>query len=611
MPDLLRIFISGYYGYSNPGDEAILSVLLSELRSNLSKVSDLSDLSVTVVSGTPDETKQTHQVEAVLWSDPHAIAQAVRESDLVITGGGGIFHDYGGFPEDGLLTEGNWGLGFHVTAGLLAALFGKPLVIYGVGVGPLFSEAGRRFTRAVCEAASAITVRDQGSRELLEGIGVSPSVVRVTADPAFLFPPASSKRTEEILSAEKVPDAALRIGVCIRHWSHGVQPEKWEAEVAAGLDTFLDHRSGQVVFLPFQQFPGEQEDDLAVAARVWDRMKHRESAHILRGNYSPAEKAAVLAACRLVVGMRLHSLIFSITAGVPFVALTYDEKVRQLVERTGTVGIPMIDLRASVLAAGMEQTLDTPAVDPSPLIALAKENTTAMLAVLRSGKSAIPELRGEPLEMVRSSIMALLATQKQLRFWLSDQKINYEYQVRTQQQELDELRPLSLEVPRLEGELETARKDREEAEHRWQQQLAATETARQQWEARSAELEEDKSALLVQKTHLEDEQSALERKLARLQALHEGVVADWQTYGEEMNRRLGLYRSQRAWRAMLAIRKAYVLLVCQGWSGRLRFLPWLVSLLVGRGAIETEQLEFPLRPKPRNSQLASISTLPR
>jgi len=46
-------------------------------------------------------------VDAVLWSDPLAIAMSVRASDLVITGGGGIFHDYGGLQENGLFTEGN------------------------------------------------------------------------------------------------------------------------------------------------------------------------------------------------------------------------------------------------------------------------------------------------------------------------------------------------------------------------------------------------------------------------------------------------------------------------------------------------------------------------
>ncbi|MCZ2147294.1 MAG: polysaccharide pyruvyl transferase family protein [Bryobacterales bacterium] len=519
MPDPPRIFISGYYGYSNPGDEAILSVLLAELRAHLPNPV------ISVISGAPAETERTHGVHAVLWSDPLAIAHAVRDAGLVITGGGGIFHDYGGLSEDGLLTEGNWGIGFHVTAGLLAALFSKPHVIYAAGVGPLFSGAARRYTRAVCETASLITVRDDASRQLLEDIGVPPASIRVTADPAFLLPPAP-------LPAGIPADST--IGVAIRHWDHGVAPEQWETECAAGLDAFLDRRPGQVLFLPFQQFSGKQEDDLAVAVRVRGRMRHNDRAHILDGAYTPAQKAAILGACRLVIGMRLHSLIFSLNARVPPVALIYDEKVRQLIHRAGldAFGIAMPELRASLLAAKMEQALDTPPADPAPFVALARENTAAVLDVLRRGPDAGPGLRGEPLELVRDAVFSLLAAQKQLRSWLSDQKTNYEYQISLQ---------------------------------------------REQMETSASELRQARASL--------------EKKDASL--------ADWQAYGDEMHRRLEIYRRQRAWRAMLAIRKAYTLLACQGWSGRFRFLPWLFSLLRGRGGIEGEQLEFPLRPKPR------------
>ncbi|MBV6466333.1 MAG: hypothetical protein PGMFKBFP_01642 [Anaerolineales bacterium] len=531
MPDSPRIFISGYYGYANPGDEAILSVLLAELRGRLPSPA------ISVISGSPDETERSHGVRAVLWSDPLAIAGAVRDADLVITGGGGIFHDYGGLSEGGLLTEGNWGIGFHVTAGLLAALFSKPHVIYAAGVGPLFSDTARRYTRAVCETASAITVRDEGSRRLLEDIGVSPAAIRVTADPGFLFRPAPIPAGISVDS--------LTTGVAIRHWNHDADPEQWEAECAGGLDAFLEHRPGQVLFLPFQQFPGEQEDDLAVAVRVRNRMRHAGRAHIIEGACTPAEKAAILGSCGLVVGMRLHSLIFSLNARVPLVALIYDEKVRQFVHRAGLdgFGIALSDLRAPLLAARMEEASRSTPVDPAPFIALARENTTAVLDVLRRGSEAVPSLRGEALELTRSAVFSLLAAQKQLRSWLSDQKTNYEYRIRIQGEQI---------------------------------------------EASAAEFFDTKSAL-------EARLGALQQRVSIIEA----SLDDWRAYGDEMQRRLEVYRRQRAWRAMLAIRKAYTLLGCQGWSGRLRFFPWLFSLVRGRGNIEGEQLEFPLRPKPR------------
>ncbi|HUQ90173.1 MAG TPA: polysaccharide pyruvyl transferase family protein [Bryobacteraceae bacterium] len=574
MPDPARIFISGYYGYANPGDEAILTVILSQLRARLP------DASFTVVSGTPEETARTHSVHAVLWSDPLAIAEAIRDSTLVITGGGGIFHDYGGFPENGLLTEGNWGLGFHVTAGLLAALFSKPLVIYGIGAGPLFSQPGRRYTRAVCEAASAITVRDEGSARLLQEIGVAPAKIQVTADPGFLF------------SSDVPPQRSptLRVAVVIRHWEHGVNPAVWEAECAAGLDLFLARRGGEMLLLPFQQFPGQQEDDLAVAERVHAQMKHREAARVLRDLSTPQEKAVLLASCHLVAGMRLHSIIFSITAGVPFVALTYDEKVRQVVERTGRVafGIAMEDLRGPLLAQKMEQALDTAPVDPQPFVKLARQNTDAVMTVLSH-----PRPSTFPLDLVRPAVMALLKTQNRLR----DQKTNYDYQIRLQQEELDQLQP---RVP----ELETRLQAEQLLSRDYQQRLAALEQQKasieQHLSQSLSQSEAERATWASAAAHLEHQNRDLQSKLDALQLLHEQTLSDWRHYASEITRHLSIYRGQRAWRGMLALRKAYVLLSRQGWSGRLRFLPWLFSVLTGGGNLESEQLEFPLHPKPRD-----------
>jgi polysaccharide pyruvyl transferase CsaB len=585
--------ISGYYGYANPGDEAILGVLLSELRALWPEAH------LQVISGTPEETAATYQVESLLWSDPAAISTAVQSVDLVVSGGGGIFHDYGGFPPDGLFTEGNWGLGFHVTAGALAALFGKPHVIYAVGVGPLLTEHGRSYTRAICETASVISVRDEESRELLVEIGVPAERVVVTADPAFLFEPATAARAQEILAAEGVAAAdgsRPLIGIAIRHWAHGVEQEEWEAALAEGLRVFLETTPGQLVFLPFQRFPGEQEDDLAVARRVSALLQESLSTaamHLLTGICTPAEKAALLGRCQAVVGMRLHALIFSMTAGVPFVALTYDDKVRQLVRRAGRAafGIDMAELQPALLAERLGGAIAAGPVDVTALRTAAQQNIHLLSSFGGQQWQQHEQLSGGSLELVRLGVTALLAAQKQLRHWVRDQQINYEFQIGVQQRDLDQARKdcgAQQEAFDALREQEAAQREQNLALGRqldalkaqWQQETARAETA----EAAGRELQ----AALKEVT----------AQLANQRDLHRQTVAEWDAYAAEVQARLSVYRTQRAWRGMLALRKAYVLLTRQGWSGRLRFLPWLLSLASGGGNLETEQLEFPARPRP-------------
>lgn len=585
MPDAIRFLISGYYGYANPGDEAILSVLVSELKSNFP------DSPIAVISGTPANTERDHSVQAILWSDPLAIAEAVRQADIVITGGGGILHDYGGFSQEGLLSEGNWGLGFHITAGLLAALYGKPNVLYGIGVGPIFSDIGRRYVKALCDSAAAITVRDEASADVLAQCGVPLDRVQVNADPAFLFTPASAERAKEILASEQVPSDGPRVGVVTRHWSHEVSAEHWEQETSKALDEFLSsHQGMHALFIPFQEFQGNEEDDFAPARRVQSRMEQRDRTHILQGNYTPAEKAALIGQCNFLLAMRLHALIFAAHAGVPFLAMAYDEKVRQVGRGTGREAftVEMKDLQNKALLETMNRAFETPVSVSSAMSDRALQNTAVLVEVCRNAPHSV--LQGESLELIREAVHAQLTEQKRLRTWLRDQRINYEFQVQQQQELLEkgtadhvELQTRFNEAQGQVNQLGASLIDSEQRRAGLRILLNETETTRQ---------------LLSQKADVvEKEKRALMAELARVRELLRKTNSDWDNYTSDLNGRLANYRRQKPWQAMLALHKGYRLLLMRGWRGKLRFFPWLLSLLTGGGDVETEQLEFPVRPK--------------
>jgi hypothetical protein len=333
-------------------------------------------------------------------------------------------------------------------------------------------------------------------------------------------------------------------------------------------------------------------------------MTLRHRALVLQGSYTPAEKAAVLGRCQLVAAMRLHAIIFSATAGVPFVALTYDEKVRQVLRRLerSELGIETAALRSALLVAKMESALALPPAKTDHLAELARENTRAVQGVLAQGTRAVKPLDGESVSLVREAVLAQLAEQKRLRAWLRDQQHNYEYQVGEQRKQLD------LQQTRITG-LETSLED--ESQGRTAERLAkeaeahAHRETQQRFSAEVAALQKELSQTEQQRKHweqragvLETEKVELQSQLAALKALHEGTVADWAVYADEMDRKLTEYRGQRAWRGMLALRKAYVLWARKGW--RLRIIPWVWSVLRGGGGVESEQLEFPVRPKPRS-----------
>ncbi|HTR04522.1 MAG TPA: polysaccharide pyruvyl transferase family protein [Thermoanaerobaculia bacterium] len=344
------VLVTGYYGFGNTGDEAILTALVAGLRAR--------DASIRVLatSGDPGLTRQKHGVEAVPWRDPLSLSEAVRRSDLVVIGGGGLFQDYGGVEAGTLLTPRHGGVTFYAGPAVLAAAARKPVALHGLGFGPLASPEGRRIVRAVAASAVRVSVRDAGSRSLLGEIGAPVENVTVSADPAFLLSSAHV-RPEDVLIGMGIEPRSPIVGVALRPWTQGVDPARWEAAVATALDRLVERTGATLLFVPFERSPWSDDDDFAVASRVRRRLAHGDRAAILSGLLAPPDTASLLGGCDVVLAMRLHAAVFALAAGVPPVALAYDPKVDALLAGSGLaeLAVPLSGLDAADLAARLER----------------------------------------------------------------------------------------------------------------------------------------------------------------------------------------------------------------------------------------------------------------
>ncbi len=342
----MKVLIVGYYGFENGGDEAILRAIIADLRTQRP------DISLTAVSGNPSRTTELHRVHAISWQDSLAIFDAVSEADLTIIGGGGLFHDYWGVNPSHFLTNRHSGIALYAGPAVLGALLGKPVMLYAVGIGPLLSEHAKQLTRVTCQAASAITVRDEGSKRLLESIGVAGDRISVTADPVF------SLMAKAVTAASPAGLKKPLVAVSVRDWDTGVERDFWEREFAFGLDRFLGREGGTVLFIPLGRLQGERENDLRVSERIQAAMRLRESTVVIADDRNAAEVIQLFGECDLTVGMRLHALIFSALKRVPPVAVSYDPKVDAFMERIGSRDVIDIkSLEADALARAMSAAL--------------------------------------------------------------------------------------------------------------------------------------------------------------------------------------------------------------------------------------------------------------
>jgi polysaccharide pyruvyl transferase CsaB len=333
----LKVGISGSYGGFNLGDEAILDVMLSELRR-------AEALELTVFSRDGEDTRRRHRVEHVC--EPRELSrretqEIIADLDLFILGGGGILYDA---DADVYLRDV-----------ILANEVGTPVMVYAISAGPLVHGPLRERVRDALNRAAVITVRDRHSRQLLEEIGVHREIV-LTADPAVLLEP-EPLTLDEIFRAEAIdPDARL-IGVSVREpgpAAPDLKIEMYHQLIANAADFMVDRLDAEIVFVPMER----RMFDVQHSHSVVGHMRRAQRATVLKRDYTPRQILSLLEHFAFAVGMRLHFLIFSALAGVPFVGLPYATKVAGFLEELRLQAPVLEHVSAGQLDAHIDRAWD-------------------------------------------------------------------------------------------------------------------------------------------------------------------------------------------------------------------------------------------------------------
>ncbi|NLT94588.1 MAG: polysaccharide pyruvyl transferase CsaB [Clostridia bacterium] len=305
-----KIVLSGYYGFNNAGDEAVLYAIINSLKKQDEKIE------ITVLSNNPEQTAKQYNVKAVNRWKIGEIFNAVKNSNLLISGGGSLLQD---------VTSKN-GILYYLGVIFIAKLLRKPVLIYSQGIGPVNSKRNRLLTAFVLNRVNCITVRDSGSKKDLEEMGVKKEII-VAADPVLGISSDEIKieKGRELLERVNVNINEGKImGISIRSWK--TSQDNFIA-LAKACDS-LALQGWQVVFIPMH-FP----EDIQASREVAKHMK--EKYFLLKENYTPAEALTIYKNVDMVMGMRLHSLIMAAVAEKPFVAVSYDPKVNRFMELLG------------------------------------------------------------------------------------------------------------------------------------------------------------------------------------------------------------------------------------------------------------------------------------
>ncbi|QPN59569.1 polysaccharide pyruvyl transferase CsaB [Synechococcus sp. CBW1002] len=321
----MQALLCGYYGEHNLGDDALLQALLAQLPSGWSAL---------VTAHDEAEVQHRFGVKTVQRRGVAGVLRALDRCDALVFGGGSLLQDSTSFRS----------LLYYAALILKARWQGKPVILWGQGLGPLRRRCSRALVGLVLPRATAISWRDPDSASLARRLGAKGLV---GSDPVWGL-------------AVTAPSASPQERPIVLCWRPVVQlrGEAWRPylEAAAALALSADRT---VLWMPFHRHQDQGllarlEAEGLVPPALLERSRELTV-------HCPEEAMAVFAQAGLVIAMRLHGLILAALSGAPCAALSYDPKVAVA---AAAIGCPCQDLAdlpdSAALLASWRAVLDVP-----------------------------------------------------------------------------------------------------------------------------------------------------------------------------------------------------------------------------------------------------------
>ncbi len=319
------LLFGGYFGYGNTGDDAVAEALTDRIRMTHP------ELSVAFLSRQPERDAKRYAALCFSRTSPLEIHRAMKGASAYLMGGGSLLQN--------LTSERS--LTYYLALLKTANRRKIPTVMLSGGVGPIRGTGASRRVAKELGRAAYVSVRDGRSMEDLVRLGVPEEKIRLGADPAFLLTPAEPDRIAVLLKRFRIDRENGRYLAV----AAGAAGEYERAKLAVLVSEVC--RRNRLTPLYFPLFPMKDSDAAKeIAATVGF------GGRVITG-LSPRETLGILSYCVAALSMRLHLLIFAVSAGIP------------------AVGIGGSDPKIGAFAelAGLPEAVTLPAVSPEKIAA--------------------------------------------------------------------------------------------------------------------------------------------------------------------------------------------------------------------------------------------------
>lgn len=250
----------------------------------------------------------------------------LRDTDLVLVSGTGIFDDFGEHP---------WNMPYALlTWTALARVAHTPLAFVAVGAGPVHSRVSRAAFRVAARLADYATYRDHGSMQFMASIGAGRGDARVVPDLVF-----GLERPQVRPATPAAPSICVGLGVMsYGGWSSLGQGAVYDAYVRclAAVVERLAVAGHRVTFLVGQ--PCDNPVVADVVASVPARFRDVLNSPVIR---NIPELLDAVGTTDIVIATRYHNIVAALMMSRPVVSMSYAPKNADLLRE---VGIESFDL---------------------------------------------------------------------------------------------------------------------------------------------------------------------------------------------------------------------------------------------------------------------------
>jgi polysaccharide pyruvyl transferase WcaK-like protein len=306
------IFVLGYYGWSNTGDDAMLYSLLTYFE-ELTQNTDFIVLSQKDIY-IPILKKNT--IIYINYKKILSVLKRISKSSIFVLGGGTHLYDYGNHSNRFI----------RLLQLYLLIKFSKvcnnKIAYIGIGIEKPETMWGKFFIKQICKLADYIIVRDSNSFSLLKQWKIV-SNIEQAGDLAISLKKklpltVASNPNRKVLGISVLPFFQI-------YYNNDNLDKEFLIHLAYGLTNWLENDPQSYIYLFV--FKGKSKND---DARFTEKLKsffYTDSRiKIIDYNKNPLITLSNVAECNYFIGMRYHSCVFAYIANIPFLTINYAQK---------------------------------------------------------------------------------------------------------------------------------------------------------------------------------------------------------------------------------------------------------------------------------------------